>query len=353
MNIEKIDRNFATKQGDENGICYINCLQKPFKLYGVLPPDRESDSYYRMPTEVARAINPEVEILNFYTSGGRVRFITDSQTISVKIKYGIYIGRTPCFSLTGCAGLDLYSKTPEGKHKFHGTFIPPLNVGEEGFCSTLNVGKGLKEFTINFPLYSAVRELYIGVETGSALLAPKNYTIEKPVVYYGSSITQGGCASRPGNCYQSILSREFDCNFINLGFSGNARGENTMAEYIAGLDMSLFVYDYDHNANSAEELEKTHRPMFEKIRKSHPDLPIIMLSRPNYHNEGEVIRNNIIKETYESAKQIGDKSVWFIDGSIVPAILGGDSITVDGTHPNDLGFMCMAKVIGNVMKDIL
>jgi hypothetical protein len=116
-----------------------------------------------------------------------------------------------------------------------------------------------REITINFPLYSSVSALYIGLEENAVVEPSAGYKNKKPMVFYGSSITQGACASRPGNSYANIVSRTLGIDHINLGFSGNAKGEQTMADYIASLDMSVFVYDYDYNAPDPEHLQNTHQ----------------------------------------------------------------------------------------------
>ena len=121
------------------------------------------------------------------------------------------------------------------------------------------------------------------------------------MVFYGHSITQGACATRPGNAYPSILSRKYGFDFINLGFSGSAKGEDAMAEYIASLDMGAFVYDYDHNAPNAEQLLKTHEKMFKTIRKAHPSMPIVIMSTTTnepFINE-VALRRAVIYKTYD------------------------------------------------------
>ena len=175
-----------------------------------------------------------------------------------------------------------------------------------------------------------------------------------PVVYYGSSITQGGCASRPGMAYQNIISRWYNCDHINLGFSGNAKGEDAIAEYIAGLKMSVFVYDYDHNAPNVEHLKKTHKRMFDIIRGKNPNLPIIIVSMPKYPlTNNEVLRREVIKETYKTAKSQGDNNVYFIDGCEMMRFKGGNEATVDNCHPTDLGFRRMADWIGEAVGKAL
>ena len=204
------------------------------------------------------------------------------------------------------------------------------------------------------PFYGGVKSIYIGVDRNSKIEPPAEYRVSKPVVYYGSSITQGGCASRPGMAYQAIISRSLDCDFLNLGFAGNAKAEQEMVDYITGLDMSLFVMDYDHNAPTAEHLSATHEKMFKQIRLAQPELPILMMSRPKYYLvEEERIRLEIVKATYDNAVATGDKNVFFINGSTLMNNEIKDNGTVDGCHPNDLDFFSMAQRIIPVMKEIL
>jgi hypothetical protein len=115
--------------------------------------------------------------------------------------------------------------------------------------------------------------------------------------------------------YTSIISRELDINYINLGFSGNALAEKEISDYIKGLDMSIFVYDYDHNAPTLEHLQNTHERMFKEIRQAHPNLPIIIASRPKYYlTKEEKVRFKVIKQTYDNAIANGDKNVYLLGG---------------------------------------
>ena len=112
---------------------------------------------------------------------------------------------------------------------------------------------------------------------------------------YGSLITQGGCASRHGMSYQSIVSRKFNCDYINLGFSGNAKAEDEITDYIKNLEMFVFVLDYDHNAPTVEYLKNTHEKMFKAVRDAHPDIPVIMMSRPKHFlTEEEKERRKVV-----------------------------------------------------------
>jgi len=360
MGIEKVDKNLVVSTTiEEKDVVFYDVKKSPFKIYGLYNPQNE-EVFKRMPTNVAKATSEGVDILHTNTAGGRVRFKTDSEYIAISVKlHDIHL--MAHMALCGISGFDMYEKNENG-YTCHKTFMPcvggsggPRQIEEKGgYDGVYHFGeRKMRDITLNFPLYNDVDDLYIGVEEGAQILEGDVYKYDKPIVCYGSSITQGGCASRPGNAYSNMLSRMFDADVYNLGFSGSARAEDAIADYIAGLDMKVFIYDYDHNAPNAEHLENTHEKMFKKIRENNPDLPIIIVSRPQYHyTEDREIRRRIIMKTYQNALDAGDKNVYFINGTEFFSECG-DSATVDNCHPNDLGFMYMAKGIGKVLKEIL
>ena len=282
--IKDIDQNFKVETKIEReGLKFFNPEEAPFKIYGVF---REGDRFRRMPEAVAKTVSEGVEYLHTNTAGGRVRFVTDSPYVVINAKLD---KNDPMdhFASTGISGFDLYVKE-EGKQVYTGTFRLPsvpvnnyisISVPSKDFESIVYLSgeKKLREITINMPLYSDVKEFYIGLDENSQLKEHEEYKPTKPIVYYGPSTTQGGCATRPGMAYEAIIERELDIDYINLGFSGNAKGEQEMSDYIKNLDMSIFVLDYDHNAPTEEHLELTHEKMFKCVREANPDLPILML----------------------------------------------------------------------------
>lgn len=342
--ISKIDNNFAIKTSvGKDDIVFYDADEKPFKIYGVY---RENGRYTRMPESVAKKVSEGVHLLHTNTAGGRVRFTTNSSYVAIHAEMD-GLGKMPHFAFTGSMGFDLYED-----NNYRKTFVPPCDM-EDGYESVIELlDNEWREITINFPLYSNVKKLYIGLEENAFVKEASPYKNEKPIVYYGSSITQGGCASRPGMSYQSIISRKFDYDFVNLGFSGNAKAEDEMIEYIKGLDMSMFVLDYDHNAPTVEHLAATHEKMFKAIRNEHPQIPIIMMSRPKFIYSDEVIeRLNVIKTTYNNAILSGDKNVYIIEGKELTELCENEG-TVDCCHPTDFGFASMAKALENVIKNI-
>ena len=335
---------------DDNkaGMIFYNVLSQPFEIHGVF---YEHGKFRRLPQAVAKAVSSDVHRLHANTAGGRVRFRTNSSCVTICAKMeNIY--RMSHFTLTGSAGFDLYAHDGTS-NRYMGTYVPPYQL-EDGYESTVELGtNSLRDITIHFPLYSDVTELIIGIEETAVLAPPTPYRECKPIVYYGSSITQGGCASRPGNAYPNLITKATQIDHINLGFSGSAKAEEAIIDYIKNLDMSMFVYDYDHNAPTPEYLANTHKKMFLAIRAQQPDLPIVILSRPKTAlDESDRARLEIIRANYQSALAHGDRNVYFIQGPDLMAGTDNDG-TVDGTHPNDYGFHAMARVLGARIAEVL
>lgn len=352
IDISQLDQNLAVSSKLSSEVTeqleFYSIDQPPFSIYGVF---REGDHYVRMPEAVAQTVSQRVFELSRYTAGGRIRFVTDSKQIAIHAEC---FDRKPMshMAFTGTTGFDLYADV-DGNCQYFGTFKPPIDcngIFEDIVDLPL---EGKHTITINMPLYNGVNNLYIGIQKG-AVLESAEPLIQPPVVYYGSSITQGGCASRPGCCYEAMLHRHFQTDYINLGFSGNAKAETEIMEYIAGLDMSVFVYDYDHNAPDREHLRATHQRGFQIVREKHPDLPIIIMTRPKYYlSQVLVERNHIIRQTFENAKASGDKNVYFIDGRelLLPTAL--EYSLVDNTHPTDMGFFGMYTRMLPLMRTLI
>ena len=348
MNIAEIDKNFAESYSFE-GLKTYDIEQPPFRLFGLCREAGEKD-YKRLPHGVVEKIgNAGYRSLYKNTAGIRLRFKTDSQRIVLTCKLPGFT-RHDNMPRTASSCFDMYAD---------GHYCKVFRPGEDlsgTFSSEHKFGsRKMRDILINFPLYNPVDEVYISLEEGANIASCDDYRQQKPTVYYGSSITQGGCASHPGNCYCGIISRRMDADFINLGFSGSARGELGMAEYIASLDIHAFVYDYDYNAYTVADLQNTHEPFFKLFRQHQPTTPVIMVSAANLVDNSEEItriRREIIRKTYENAIAAGDQNVYFIDGSQMYNDFGLDYCTVDCVHPNDLGFWCMANAVGTVLEKL-
>ncbi len=353
MKLEEIDQNLKVEAScGRNDLVFMDVRREPFRIYGLYRP-HEGAAFIRLPADVASATNDGVAGLAYHTAGGRVRFATNSPFIAIRCKMND-VTRFPHMPLAGSSGFDLYIHA-DGRDTYHHTFMPPVDMknGYESLVPAAEDG-AMHTYTIHFPLYNGVVSLEVGVLQDANLDAGAAYRDIPPIVYYGSSITQGGCASRPGNAYQNIISAHRNIDHVNLGFSGSARGEDVIADYMASLQMSLFVMDYDHNAPNAEHLRATHDRLYQKIRAAHPKLPILMITKPDARVEPDaVLRRNVVYETYYHAYTGGDKNVFFIDGYTFFEGEYHDCGTVDGCHPNDFGFVCMAKTIGHEIDRIL
>ncbi|MBR2634793.1 MAG: hypothetical protein IKD31_04360 [Clostridia bacterium] len=319
-------------------------------LYGLIPEQELLGR--RLPKEIAESVNKGVFNYSAYCAGGRLRFSTDSSFLALEAQYGP--GAVPTVN-NHCVsyGLDLYRCDGETE-EFQAAVRPVdgFDYKTGSYKMTTNSQGKLTPYTLNLPVFSSLSDLQIGIEKGCTITVGKPYRNEKPVVFYGSSITHGAAAGRPGNTYESFISQTYNLDYVNLGFSGNAKGEQTMARYIADLPMSVFVCDYDYNAPTLEHLKNTHYAFYETIRQKQPDVPYIMISRPNFFcaPEPNSKRRQVILESFEKAKALGDKRVYFIDGETLFEGEFARSCTSDGTHPNDLGFFRMAQKIGPVVE---
>ena len=328
-------------------IKFFKVWEKPFEVFG-LYGDVEKDGFRRLPEEVAKSTSSEVYRLHKHTTGGRVRFRTDSECVVLKINGDFY----PSYHTTAMMrhGADLYIDYPYGS-LYTGAIKP--NSAES--CEKIPMPEGEHDVTVYLPLFGNVVDFEIGICEGASLKPHlSSYQNELPIVFYGSSITHGACASRPGRAYEAMISRKYNVDYTCLGFSGSCMAEDAIVEYMSGLSMCAFVSDYDHNAKDPEYLEATHHKMYLKIREKNADIPYFMITRPNFaFIEDHIRRRDIIMQSYLNARASGDKNVYFIDGS---AFFNGeptDELTIDRTHPNDEGFKRMATYIGDVLAKVM
>lgn len=359
MKIEDIDPNFKPAVVGDKTVMYINVLKEPMSLEGFPWGDPAKGEFFRLPPYLSAPDVNDGALWNARnnTSGGAVRFRSDSRTVTVKAKLHCP-GDMNHMPRAGSAGFDLYCGV-DGEYYHAGTAQPCRDEIDLERVLVTRAAKdtGMRDWILNFPLYGGVEKVEIGLDPGSTVEAPVPHRNGK-ILFYGSSITQGGCASRPGNNYCSMLCRAVDAEQINLGFSGCGRGEIAVANAIASVEgLSAFVMDYDHNAPTAEHLEATHEPFFKAIRAKYPELPVVMMSKcDNWRHadyEGNCRRRDIIRATYDKAVAAGDKHVYFIDGETLFGKEGRGECTVDKCHPNDLGFYRMYENTLPVLKKAL
>ena len=337
-----------------------NAEQAPFRIHGLLA-QKQDGLFARMPKEIAERTGKKVGLLYTNTAGARLRFTTDSRTIAVGAIYPPMIfpsERSVALSGVGAFCFDLYV---DGEHC---QILSPTTLIQRGSVVSFELSEGryeafvtfeekrMRQITLCFPSFVNIRDVFIGLDTDATLTEAAPYVNDLPVVFYGSSITQGACASRSGNTYPNILSRRFDFDYVNLGFAGACKAEETVIDYLCTLPMQLLVYDYDHNTPSVEFLKETHLRGLRKLRKAHPDLPIVLLSKPNQHNgkEEAIKRMRVVEESYEALRKESSAPVHFINGQEIFESHDREMMTMDNTHPTDLGFYCMAEALSRVFR---
>lgn len=358
MKLEEIDSAFSMEGITHTEADWTGDFDSPYRLYGLTA--ERTFPLNRMDPAVAAEVSANVKGLAWYTAGVRLRFRTDAAWIALKAQLS-ESGLMNHMPRSGTSGFDLY--VGDGADcRYVCNWRLENDSGEVTGEYDLSCWPGMKTVTIYFPLFNGVRRLAVGLPPRAAVEPAPPYAAENPVVFYGSSITHGACASRPGNSYPAMLGRMLDTDIINLGFSGSALGEPLMADYISSLPRRLgrapraLVLDYDHNAPNPEHLEKTHYPFYKTIRQAQPDLPILMVSKPNVYwgDPADTARRRaIIEDTYQRALSEGDGRVAFLDGGRLFDGEMPDSCVVDGTHPNDLGFMRMAETMAPVLRELL
>jgi len=345
MKISDIDKNFSVSSDiPMEDTEFYNVKEMPFCLFGLMYDTK----FRRMPESVAKEINNGVYALHANTSGGRIRFKTNSPYIALIVKMPA-AESFPHMPKTGASSFDVYC---DGV--FRGIFISPADM-KDGYSGICHVGDGtMKEYTINFPLYNDVEDVFVGIKKGSAFNKPNPFRTDKKILFYGSSITQGGCATRPGLAFPNLIANKLGCDIVNLGFSGSALGELNMVEYLGCVEHNIFIMDYDHNAPTVEHLINTHAKFFKHYRSLQPETPVIIASAPNIKFCGKdwEKRRDIVRATYENAITSNDKNVYFIDGETLWGE-NWDSCSVDRTHPNDIGHFEMAVKMADVIKRLI
>ena len=353
MDIKKIDKNFITEEAVIKDNCkFFRIPARPIKLYGVYF-DRKADRFLRISDSRAANLNDAIIYLNKHTAGGRLKFSTNSKNFFLEASWD-ELSKMNHMPLSGSASFTLLEETEDGV-SFVTNFIPDFS-NEKGMKRAKGLpGDKMRNYILYFPLYNDITSLTVGFDENAQVGAGKPYRDIPPVLYYGSSITQGGCASRPDNAYQALISKWTDTDFINIGLSGNAKGEKEMAEYLATVPCSVFVYDYDYNAPTPEHLAKTHYPLYRVFRDKNPDVPVIMVSRPNYDSDpaDSKARLKVIRASFEKAVAEGDKLVRLVPGDQLFGKNDRERFTVDGCHPTDTGFYKMAERIYKAIKEFL
>ncbi len=353
IDITKIDRNMQQQKIDPAGLRWLDPRDGGFQVLGLYWFDREK-RYHRFPKKITRRIlRPELISLAACPAGGQLRFRTDSRRIVIAVKNtpSVGSGKMPETNRSGC---DLYLGGP-GQEVYWSTGWPV--PGKSEYTSELfsSKEKKMRDFRLNLPLYNGVKNLLLAIETDAELVPPTPLPIQKPVVIYGTSITQGGCGSRPGSTFTNRLSRSLQVEFLNFGFSGQGKNDPEMAELLTEIDdPAMFILDSQANSiNPAYVRERVPR-FLDILRKRYPELPIVIVTKiiygPRYSLDVQMKQE--FKKIYQRRKKAGDRNLYFIDGSKCWPETDTEN-TVDGVHPTDAGFEKMALYLEPRLRKIL
>ena len=346
-----------TDSSETKALTWHSPCAAPFRLTG-LPWFEQEQVYRRLPRDPDGRYPEAVNGLANCTAGGQVHFRSDAANLAVRVAL-----RGPHamdhMPTTGQCGVDCYIGDP-GQVKYCSTTRSSHDAIEYQAPLISDWDREWRTVTLNLPLYQGVETLEVGLDADARIEPPPPFAKPGKVIFYGTSITQGGCASRPGMAYTNLLSRWLNVETVNLGFSGNGRGEPELAEAISVIPSPvLFVLDYEANAG-LDGLRATLVEFVRILRSAHPRVTILLVSRPLpagvlfRHDAALMIRRScdFQADTVANLQAAGDDNIHFFNGA---DLLGEDfeECTVDGVHPTDLGFYRMAKSLEPVLRALL
>ena len=312
--------------------------------------------YDRLPGKAEGVVRPPVWSLSRNSTGICARFVTDAAKIHARWTLTSQNLAMPHMPATGVSGLDLYVKS-DGRWRWLANGRPTAPTNEVALVSGLPDGS--REYLLYLPLYNGVSSVEIGIAKDSKLSKadPRPAGRERPILFYGTSITQGGCASRPGMVHSAILGRRFDRSVINLGFSGNGKMEPELATLLAELDPAVYVLDCLPNMN-AQEVTECVEPFVQTLRKAHPQTPIVLVEDRFYTDthllagkrQHNAANHAALRAAYEKLVAAGVQGLHYLPAD---HLLGDDDEgTVDSSHPTDLGFMRQADAFAKVLEPL-
>ena len=309
----------------------------------------------RFPSAAEGKVTDAVWNLSRDSAGMMVRFKTDATVLWAN--YTLFKTRLAGANMTaiGASGLDLYARDDAGKWRWVGVTRPDGQTVRQEIIAGLK--PGLREYAVYLPLYNGVEKLSLGVppEAKFEPLAPRT---AKPIVFYGTSITHGASASRPGMVHTAILGRTFDRPVINLGFSGNGRMDAAVGDLLVKIDAAVYVIDCLPNMSAALTRERTI-PLVKQLRAARPDTPIMLVedrrntnswilpARDKHHTDNHAA----LREAFAALQKEGVKGLHYVEGD---DLLGHDAEgATDGSHPSDLGFVRQAHLFEPVLRTAL
>ena len=347
---------------NESNVSYYG--RDHFLIEGTAVADSLKESPYdRLPVSYKDKVRQPVWDLSKSSAGITVRFHSNSTSINLKWTV-LNDFDMPHMASTGIKGIDLYTKynnkwryvTTAGAIvglKKHQNKSKPLDSISE-FELIKNMTPEFREYKLFLPLYDGVTKLEVGIDPTASIEKASPSSV-KPIVFYGTSITQGGCASRPGMAHTSIISRRLDVECINYGFSGNGRMETPIVELISEISARFYVIECLQNMDS-DQVKQRVRPLVETIRKKHPLTPIVLVENMMYKMafldqtlQDELIQENLtLKNEFDKILKSGDQNIFYVKDNLLD-----DEGTVDGVHFTDLGFLRYADYLLKNFKEFM
>ena len=318
--------------------------------------ETETEKYFdRLPARAQKTVRAPVWSLSRHSAGMLVRFETDANTIWADYAVTSSNLAMPHMPATGVSGLDLYANDAEGNTRWVSVVRPSAQKMKTRIVSGLIPGK--RVYTVYLPLYNGTEYLKIGVAKNAKFepIAPRK---EKPLLFYGTSITHGACASRTGMPHPAILGRRLNRPVINLGFSGNGRMEKEVGALLAELDPAVYVIDCLPNMRGPEVAARAE-PLVRQLRKARPETPIALIEDRTYPNTPFLVDRQkrhddsraALRAAFDKLTDEGFKSLFYLEGE---KLLGEDrEDTTDGSHPSDLGFYRQANALEPVLRKAL
>lgn len=315
----------------------------------------DTERYFdRFPRKAKGVVRDSVWSLSRHSAGMCCRFETDATAIWARYELLSKSLAMPHMPATGVSGLDLYARDREKRWRWLGFVSPTTEKLKVRLADGIEPGR--REYLLYLPLYNGVESLEIGLAPQAYFkpLAPR----AKPIVFYGTSITHGGCASRPGMAYPAILGRRLEQPVINLGFSGNGTMDPEVGVLLAELDASVYVIDCLPNMQGEAVAARTE-PLVRQLRAARPKTPIVLVEDRTYTNavflpaqrERHAASRAALRSGYEHLKAAGVQGLHYVEGE---RLLGDDGeATVDASHPTDLGMFRMADALEPVLRPLI
>jgi lysophospholipase L1-like esterase len=336
----------------EDGLAWYDVTQWGVEGRGWTETRRYFD---RLPAKAEGVVRAPVWSLSRHSAGMCVRFATDAAEIHARYTLLSSSLGMPHMPPTGVSGLDLYAQDDEGTWRWVAVSRPRAQTVKAKLVSEIRPGR--RAYMAYLPLYNGVESMAIGVPPDAAFepLPPRT---AKPIVYYGTSIAHGACASRPGMAFPAILGRRLDRPVVNLGFSGNGRMDWEVVELMAELDAAVYCIDCLPNMEGPQVAERAE-PLVRTLREGQPAAPIVLIEDRTYANtwllpdrrQRHTASRAALRAAYEKLRSEGVEGLYYIEGE---HLLGDDDeATTDSSHPSDLGMMRMADALEPVLRAII